>query len=84
MAPTDFDDPGIAARTILEAWREGVKKLAHDGFVPNDSQSLTPGMQATSFAQSNDAIGPSSHFFGFRVRGLNSLIAQQTGNEISH
>jgi hypothetical protein len=36
MAPTDFDDPGIAAGTILEAWPESVKQLADDGFVSND------------------------------------------------
>ncbi len=75
MPPTDFDDPGIAARTILEAWREGVEQLTHDGFIPNDSQGLTPGMQAASFAQRDDAINPPSDLLGFRVRGLNSLIA---------
>jgi hypothetical protein len=75
MPPTDFDDSGIATGTILEAWRESVKQLAHDGFVPNDSQRLTPGMQAASFAQRNDTISPPSYLFGFRIRGLNSLIA---------
>ena len=75
MPPTDFDDPGIAARTILEAWRESVEQLAHDGFVTNDSQGLTPGVQAASFAQGNDAVSPPSHLLGFRVRGLDSLIA---------
>jgi hypothetical protein len=75
MPPTDFDDPGIAARTILEAWRESVEQLAHDGFVTNDSQGLTSGMQAASFAQRNNPISPPSHLFGFRVCRLNSLIA---------
>ena len=75
MPPTDFDDPGIAARTILEAWRESVEQFAHDGFVTNDFEGLTSGMQAASFAQRNHAISPTSHLFRFRVCGLNPLIA---------
>jgi len=37
-----FDDPGIAARTILEARRDGVEQLPHDRF----NHERFPGLDA--------------------------------------
>jgi len=80
----NFDNPGVAARAILETRRQRIEKLAHDRLVLNDCQDLTSGVQAALFAQRNDTISPSPYFFGFRISGLNPLLTQQTGNEIAH
>jgi hypothetical protein len=80
----NFDNPGVAARAILETQRQRIEKLTHDRLVLNDCQDLTPGVQAALFAQRNDTISPSPYFFSFRISGLNPLLTQQAGNEIAH
>lgn len=40
----DLDDPGIAARTILETWRDGVEQFADHRFIANDFQGLASGV----------------------------------------
>src|SRR5206468_5957186 len=82
--PTDFYDSCVAAGAVFESGSDSIKQFAHHRLILNHTEGPATGMQAPLLAQRDYAIGPPSKLLCLRIGGSNLLVAQQSGNEVTH